>query len=254
MSIDQNVAIGELVRSFPKAAEVFDRFAIDYCCGGKSSFGDACARAGARFEEVCAALNAELDAEPSHLHHDGDDGFDESHATIPELVSHILDHHHVFTRRALAEIAPLMANVICAHKRNHAVLERVAALYEALRLELEPHLLKEENLVFPQMLELARRAAAGDRGDATLMNAVGHPLRVMQLEHTLVGDLLCQMRAATEGYKTPADACQTWVKLYRWLAEFDRDLTRHFHLESNVLFPLADALKQQFEPVATGVG
>jgi regulator of cell morphogenesis and NO signaling len=254
MAIDPNVAVSELVRSFPTAAEVLDRYAIDYCCGGTSTLGEACTRAGAKFEEVCRALDERLDAAPAHNPSPRDAGFDERDAGIPELISRLLDHHHVFTRQALTEIAPLMAAVICAHKRHHPILERVAALVEALRLEVEPHLLKEENLVFPQMLALSRRAAAGDFVETPLVVAVREPLRVMLLEHKVVGDLLHQLRIATGGFVAPADACPTWTRLYRWLAEFDDDLVRHMHLEDDRLFPLTEELQRRFEPAAIGAG
>jgi regulator of cell morphogenesis and NO signaling len=170
----------------------------------------------------------------------GASGFDEHEAGIPELIARIVDHHHAFTRRALAEIAPLMAEVVRVREARHPALERIAALFEAMQLELETHLLKEESLVFPQMLALARGEATPT--DSALRSAVRHPLNMAHLEHGLLVDLLGQMRTATGRYSSPADAGPAWAKLCRRLDELDRDLVVHMHLEDDCLFPRLPAL------------
>ena len=50
---------------------------------------------------------------------------------------------------------------------------------------------------------------------------------------------LARMRELTDSYTPPADACPTFRGLYYGLAELERDMQIHIHLENDILFPRA---------------
>jgi len=85
-----------------------------------------------------------------------------------------------------------------------------------------------------------RRLATGVPARAPFVT-VRMPIQVMDAQHEVAGDLLKRLRAQTDGYVAPAQACGTWRALWESLASLERDLHQHIHLESNVLFPRAVA-------------
>jgi len=64
----------------------------------------------------------------------------------------------------------------------------------------------------------------------------------MEAEHEDAGQALTRMRELTRGYAPPEGACPTFRGLYYGLAELERDMHVHIHLENNVLFPRAASL------------
>jgi regulator of cell morphogenesis and NO signaling len=92
-----------------------------------------------------------------------------------------------------------------------------------MQQELEGHMLKEEQVLFPMLQHGMGPQAAP-------------PIQVLRFEHDQHGEALGKMLALTNNITPPADACNTWRALYRGLLEFRDDLMQHIHLENNVLF------------------
>ena len=61
----------------------------------------------------------------------------------------------------------------------------------------------------------------------------------MEAEHEEHGANLERMRELASDYQPPPGACGTWRALYLSLAEFEREVMKHIHLENAVLFPRA---------------
>ena len=104
-------------------------------------------------------------------------------------------------------------------------------LVAAIRADLEPHLMKEERVLFPAIQSLA------DGQREFPFGTVGNPIRMMLFEHDRAGELLAELRAATAGYTVPDDACGSYQSLYERLAVLEADTHEHIHKENNVLFP-----------------
>ena len=114
-----------------------------------------------------------------------------------------------------------MDKVHQAHSPRHPELTRLQTVVENLRADLEPHLLKEEQILFPLIRQL--EAAQG-------------PIRVMRSEHDGAGELLKEMRTLTNVYVVPKDGCQSFQLLYEGLKELEEDMHIHIHKENNILF------------------
>jgi len=221
--------LGQLVVEQPTRARVFEQRGLDYCCGGKVLLREACATHGLPLDEIAAELER-VDAEslettavdPARLPRDP-----------RELIRQIVETHHVYLKSEMPRISALAAKVTNAHGTRHPELTAVAAAYEELRAELEPHLLKEERVLFPWIERLATPGSAA--GPAT----VAAPIQVMEADHELAGSLLAKLRELTGGYATPADGCPTFHAFYGALALLEADTHRHIHAENNLLFPLA---------------
>ena len=230
-----NTTVGEIVASDFRTAGVFDQFGIDFCCGGRRTVADACRDAAANPETVRQALDA--------LQTPTKGGDHVTDWTVDQLVAHILSTHHSYVRTALPTISHYLRKLVAVHGARHPELVRIAAVFATVCAELQQHMMKEELVLFPYILEL--KDAGGGRPHASPFGTVQNPIRMMEREHQEAGDEMRRIRELTNNYTPPADACTTYRVAFAELARFERDLHVHVHLENNVLFPKAIALEQR---------
>jgi len=229
VTTDQTLA--EVVNASGGSARILESFGLDYCCGGARRLDDACSEAHLDPTVVVDAL-ANLTPAPEP---------DWTSMAPVELVDHLESVHHAYLHTELGRLDALAEKVTEVHGDRHPELHEVRATYQALRADLEPHLMKEERVLFPMIRELATAAAAPDFHCGSLQN----PISVMLTEHDRAGELLATLRTQTDGYRTPADGCASYRAFYDGLAELEHDTHLHVHKENNVLFPAVIALEQR---------
>jgi regulator of cell morphogenesis and NO signaling len=222
-------------------AAVLDRHHLDFCCGGGRSLAEACAAAGVDVQQVLRELNVVATARPASSPRP----IDWSERPLPELIDHIVGSHHAFTRAALARLGPLMLKVVARHGDRHPELPRVATALFGLAIELEPHMAREETVLFPYIRALA---SPGARATQQPFRTVRNPVRVMMMQHDGAAELLAEIQGASHDLRTPPDACGSYTALYAGLRELRLDLLKHVSLENNVLFPRAIALEDALAP------
>ena len=233
MSSEPNKTVRELALAIPGATRVFEKVGIDYCCGGQQSLADACAGAQLTVDDVMKSLKLAADShsaaeEPNFLT-----------ATLAELIDHIVDKHHVFTKNEIERLRGLLNKVSGVHSENHPELRTLSTLFEALSVELGPHMIKEEQVLFPYVKRMEAAVRDGRPVMPPPFRTVANPVRMMMLEHDGAGELLKKMRRITSNYTAPEDACISYQTLYQALDAFEKDLHQHIHLENNILFPRA---------------
>jgi regulator of cell morphogenesis and NO signaling len=219
MSDSASLTPGQWAARHPRTTRVFARHGIDFCCGGRRPLVEICAEQGIALAPLIAELRAaELDPAA------GERAWDE--APLPELVDHILTAYHRPLDRDLQGIETMARRVCRVHSAKDPRLAEVLKVYLGLRAELEQHMLKEERILFPMIL-------AGHGAGA------GGPISVMEREHDQAAAALRRLRALTDGHIPPPDACTTWRALLAALADFEREMHEHVHLENQMLFPRA---------------
>ena len=243
ITIGNTVTVRELVISHPEVRQVLESLGIDYCCGGGNKLTDAVAEAGLDLADVVKAVEqaaADADLPESAPERDW------QQASLTDLVDHIESAHHVFMKQALPRLGDLFAKVLEAHGPKHGdMLTALQTTFQALRSEIEMHLMKEEQILFPYIRQM--EASVGKTGRVPPMHCgtVQNPIRQMVAEHENAGEALAQMRSVTRDYALPEDACPTFRALFEGLREMEADLHEHIHLENNILFPRAEAMEAQ---------
>lgn len=233
MNLEPNRTVRELALEIPGATRVFEKMGIDYCCGGDNSLDNACAKAGVTVQDVTNSLESAKASgaktyEPNFLA-----------STLAHLIGHIVETHHVFTKSEIHRLRLLIDKVCGVHGQNHPELGTVRALFETLSSELEPHMMKEERVLFPYVLGMEDAVRKERQFARPPFGTVANPVRMMMLEHDNAGRLLKEMRQLTSDYAVPSDACISYQTLYQALDAFEKDLHQHIHLENNILFPRA---------------
>jgi regulator of cell morphogenesis and NO signaling len=232
VKIDVSTTLAEAVDAFPHLAREFERRGLDYCCGGQRSLGEACALVGldsvatlAEFSQVGA----------------GSECGEWTTMTVDTLVDHLEATHHRYLWNEMPRVAALVDKIVSVHGARHPELVEIASCFAHMRADLEPHMIKEERMLFPMIRELATSMEVPSFNCGSLRN----PISVMLSEHDAVGDLLAKLRRLTEGYTPPADGCATYAACFAAMAEIEADTHLHIHKENNVLFPLVMRLEAE---------
>jgi regulator of cell morphogenesis and NO signaling len=237
--INTETRVREVALQLPQSTRLFEKLKIDYCCGGDKPLAEACASVGLDVDNVMEMLVAATEPDTSTL--------DFQNASLPELITHILETHHVFTKTEMERLQSLTDKVLNAHGGNHPELIQLSELWLKLCADLKPHMFKEEQILFPYILAMADAAGRNQPGPFAPFGTVNNPIRMMMREHDTAGHLLRELRALTSDYNVPPDACISYQTLYQALENFEQDLHQHIHLENNILFPKALELENALD-------
>jgi len=230
--------VREIALEQPSSIRVFERFGIDYCCGGRKPLAEACAARDIEVDAVIAALESAAET----LAQKGEDW---SQASLDSLIGHIVSRHHSYVKSELPRLAMLAQKVVNRHGDTMAELGVIQATFSNLDLELTHHLAKEEQILFPYVVGLDRAQTNANMQASACFGSVANPIAMMTEEHEAAGTLLEQIRQLSSDFTTPVGACPTFHAFYDGLREFELDLHQHIHLENNILFPRAIALEVQ---------
>jgi regulator of cell morphogenesis and NO signaling len=223
--------LGDIVTEDLRAAAVMERFGLDYCCGGQRSLRDACQAKSIRMDEVISALYA---LGPASDH----DQLPAERRELDALTRYIVESHHRYVKNSVPAINASLDKLVAAHGARHPELGTMRATFRALGDDMMAHMMKEEQLLFPAIDELARRLRGLNPSGPGMFATILHPVRMMEDDHQEAGQLLERLRELSGGnYDPPADGCGTYRACFAELQRFEQDLHRHVHLENNVLFP-----------------
>ena len=220
--------LGAIVSEYPGAGRLFKEVRLDFCCGGDRILRDAIRQTDGDENDILRRLN-EAYAEWSNREEKNET--DWRTAPIGELIDHIVNRHHAYLRVELPLIGEYVTKILRVHGGKHGELSELHKLFHQMKIELDQHLIAEEETLFPLLKQYTASPTAELRERAL------KGLTELESDHSLVGDYVKGMRAITKGYALPSDACGTFTLAYRKLDELETDLFEHIHLENNVLFP-----------------
>lgn len=224
MELNQQQTVGSIVAEDYRTAGVFKSFGIDFCCGGKKTLEDACARKGVEPIEVIKQLD-EIQSTPSG---GGAPRFKTWSTSF--LIDYIVNQHHAYTREKLPEIGAYLDRVAKVHGNQHPELKVIREQFMKLRTELLEHLKFEEDELFPLINSV-------EKGKSEVTDEVRELLQTMIDDHDGAGEILAKIRELSNDYTPPVDACATYRISYQSLEDLEEDIKKHVHLENNILAP-----------------
>lgn len=225
MTITETTPVRDIVTAIPSSIRVFERHGVDFCCGGKEPLAAACEQRGLSVAEIEREIEATaVGPNATDLHW--------ADASLEALTRHIVATYHEPLRTELPHLVALAVRVQRAHgPRAPRLLHCVDAAVRELSADLLAHMGKEEQELFPAICALERS------GRCAL--PVAQVVAAIESEHDRAGQLLTDLRAATDDFTPPEWACVATRGLYEGLARLEADMHIHVHLENNVLFPRA---------------
>ena len=213
---------------------VLEKYHLDFCCKGKRTLAEACKEKGLSIETISSELRQTTAKEEQTRM-----PFTEMNAE--QLISYILIHHHFYVKQSMPAIIGHLEKVVQKHAERYPYMVKVLELFREINTEMTAHMNKEEVILFPRIKEVEAQFNA-KQNSCLPGDYISNPIEVMEKEHEHAGDILYEIRALTNTYTPPVDACTTFKVCFAELKEFEEDLHRHVHLENNLLFPMAEKM------------
>ncbi|HTI07909.1 MAG TPA: iron-sulfur cluster repair di-iron protein [Puia sp.] len=234
------ITLGELAVQDIRKTQVFKKYGIDFCCGGGKTVREACAEKGLDVAKVLQELGQADNLVASRA-------LPYNEWPLDFLADYIVNTHHSYVKKNLPEIRAYAEKVTKVHGDRHPELATIRQLVQEVQDELNEHLGKEERVLFPYIKALVAAKTGGQPLTEPGFGTVQNPIRLMEMEHELVGKNLARIREISHNYLLPGDACASYGLLYKLLDAFEEDLHLHIHLENNILFPQALEMEKQLK-------
>lgn len=229
--VENKVTVGQLVAQNFRAAEVFKKYGIDFCCKG-----------GKLLEDVCREKNLDITQIENELMEKftgniklAEDTY--NNLPIDQLAEHIQATHHKYVRESIPVLLAYLNKINQVHGGRHPELAEILEEFSQSADELMHHMIKEETILFPAVMKVAECTQNGRQVPSFFFGPLSNPIGSMQEEHSIEGDRFARMAQLSNNFTPPEDACTTYRVAYMKLNEFADDLFTHIHLENNVLFP-----------------
>lgn len=230
--------IGEMAAADYRKAEVFRKYGIDFCCGGKKTLEKVCEKKGLDLNEVKLALSEAGNRVGVHVE-------DYNSWDLDFLSDYIVNKHHRYIDNAHPILFEFSNKVARVHGDRHPEVVEIAEYYAAVAEELASHMIKEEEILFPYIKELVHAKKKGIKMQAPPFGTIQNPINMMEEEHLSAGGNMDKIKALSNNFTPPADACNSFRVLYAKLKEYELDLHHHIHLENNILFKKAIELEKE---------
>lgn len=230
--------VGEVVAEDYRAAAIFQKYGIDFCCKGNISIDQACEINNILTEDVMRELKILIATDKTQpvAYLSWSPAF---------LVDFIEETHHRYVREKTPVILAYLEKLCQKHGGRHPELLEIKQLFSDSAAELASHMQKEEQILFPRIRSIAAMKSATHRDQILTPGILQAPIHVMMHEHDNEGERFKKIETLSDHYQPPADACNTYKVTYALLQEFENDLHLHIHLENNILFPKAVEMEKE---------
>ena len=238
MEVQKNQIIGELVAKDYRAASVFKKYGIDFCCQGNRTINDACTEKNMDVAFVVNDLNAIGNTNNSA-------GIDFKSWPLDLLADYIEKTHHRYVEDKSPELMAYLEKISDVHGKNHNELYEIKELMLQTVGNMTQHMKKEELMLFPFIRKMEKAKRTGELLQKPSFGSIQTPINEMESEHSAEGDRFRDIETLSNNYTPPEDACNTYRVTFALLKEFQDDLHLHIHLENNILFPKSIHLEKQ---------
>ncbi|WP_291102803.1 MULTISPECIES: iron-sulfur cluster repair di-iron protein [unclassified Flavobacterium] len=239
MNIQEKTTIGDFVAQDFRTAAIFSKYEIDFCCKGQRTIEEVCAKKDINEANLLNELNAVLATK-------NDSEIDFNSWPLDLLIDYIEKTHHSFVEEKTPILIQFLDKLCNVRGSNHPELFEINELFKGSAGELAPHMKKEELILFPFIKEMINATKSHGSIGQPHFGTVKNPITAMMNEHDAEGERFRTIASLTNNYTPPEDACNTYRVTFTMLEEFEKDLHKHIHLESNILFPKAKALEKFF--------
>ncbi|MBT1690043.1 iron-sulfur cluster repair di-iron protein [Dawidia soli] len=230
------LTLGEIVKKQYRAAEVFEKFGLDFCCMGSQTLEEACRNSQHDPTEVLVALQA--------LETDGGDSVNFDAWPLDLLADYIYQRHHHYVEEKTPIIQGYLDKICAVHGNRHPELYEINRIFKETSGALAVHMKKEELMLFPYIKRLVKAGETHEPVTSSIFGSVSTPIHAMEADHLDEGQQLQKMAALSNDYTPPADACSTYTVTYKMLKDYEKDMHLHIHLENNILFAKAVQLEE----------
>jgi regulator of cell morphogenesis and NO signaling len=240
IAIEKSTSVNEIVKQNYRTADVFRKYGIEYCCGGKWPIETVCMTKGLEFEQLKKELlesSRSVQLPQSLPYNDW---------PIDFLINYIIHIHHHYLKESLPGTEAILKDFTDDHAKKFPHMSEVFKIFVQLRKEILPHIQQEEESIFPYIRQIANAHKNNDSYAKLLVKTLRKPIETMAShEHTFLDSSIYRFRELTNNYTTPDNACVSHRLTFSRLKDLDNDLVQHIYLENEILFPKAIRIEQE---------
>ena len=239
MMYDFDRSVDEIVKADYRAADVFKKHMINYCCTGQVSLQAVCMEKNIDINQVRNDL--ELATRDVRIPNDLPYG----EWKLEFLIDYIIYIHHDYIYRILPNLGPSLMTFASGHSKKYPEVQQVSVVFEKLSAILLLHNRHEDEIIFPYIKQIDSAFRRKEPYGNLFVRTLRKPLSIAEKDHLQILDLLTELKQLTNHFTVPEKACTNYQVLYHKLEEFHDNLLQHKFLENNILFPRAIAVEQQ---------
>ncbi len=240
LDITPATSVSEIVSQDYRTADVFRKYEIEYCCGGKWPLETVCMMKGLSFDDLKKELllAARYNSISTTLPYDTWD--------VDFITSYITHVHHQYLRTTLPVTEEILKEFVVEHEKKYPYFLQVKRSFEQMKKDIMPHIKHEEDTIFPYICQVSHAYENSDSYARLLVKTLRKPLEsMMRHEHDMLSAPVLKIRTLTNNYAPPENACVSHKVVLSRLKELDNDLMQHIYLENEVLFPRTLKIEQE---------
>lgn len=232
--------VSDIVTRNYLTAMIFSKYGIDFCCNGKRTIARACKDDAALIDSLEAEIKQffATQAQTTQV-------VDYASWSLEALLEYVVDKHHSYIRDHIPLIQGYLHKLCRVHGKNHPELFEIDQLFTASSDDLLAHLQKEEQILFAYIFEIVAASNNNTQLRRPPFITIKNPVAMMMNEHITEGERFLRIRELSNNFTAPADGCNTYKAAYAALADYERDLHLHIHLENNLIFERAIAVEEE---------
>lgn len=230
--ISPQAHVSEIVRSNYRTADVFTRYGIEFCCGGRWPLEILCANQGIELDKLMADLYSVTRPGLSY-------GAPDYESWSPEFMAeYMIKVYHQPIRASFPMAERYLHNFLKGHLPSYPGLAGLPDLLEVLRNEAMSSLSIKEEKIFPYILQLAKMYRQKEIFAGLLVRTLRKPVEhLLDKDSGGVEQRLQEVRYRLSDYELPENACTSHRVAVLKLAEIDDLLMQNRQLETQFLFP-----------------
>ena len=231
--------ISDIVKADYRAADVFKKYSINFCCSGLIPLRDACNLKEIDYDLVTRDL--EMATQPYYLPEMVHVGA----WRLDFLIDYIINIHHASGIRSAVSLTEIMHSFLQGHRKKYPELEGLDTIFLQLSALNEQHNAYEEEVIFPYIRQIDRAHRNMESYGELLVRTLRKPLTTASQGHDVIDILLEQMKSVTNNFMFPQKACTNHQVLFHKLRAFYNNMVQHHFLEKLFLFPKAIEIERQ---------
>jgi len=240
IEINKKSLVADIVAKDYRTADVFRRYGIGYCCGGKWPIDIACEMQGVDAD----TLRAELETVVRNIQISSQINFADWDTRF--LIDYIINVHHSYLKKTLPGMQVMLEEFAIEHVKKYPFLEELEQQFKGLQKKLLQALEEEEKETFPYIQQLINAYKNKDSYGALYLRTLRKPVEdAMFKGHVVISDIITSIRHLTNQYNTPENVCTSHKVVLARLKELDMDIMQHLFLEKSILFPRAIAMEKE---------
>lgn len=239
IQISKKSLVADIVAGDYRTAEVFRKYGIGYCCGGKWPVELACKMQGINPETLQAELEWAVRSNQVSNY------VDFAACDTDFIIDYIINLHHNYLKKSLRITCDMLFDFVKEHRNKFSYLEELEIQFDKLSKELINSIKNEEEVVFPYIRHLAHAHKHKEPYAALLIKTLRKPMEVSLFgSHEIISGIILTIRQLTGGYEPPEKVCISHKVILAKLKELDNNLMQHLYLEQSILFPKATAMEK----------